>query len=261
MTPDFSIIIPTCNHLPLAQRAIGSVRCQQGVEVEMVVCDDSTDDRIGRYVLSLADERIRYTHHTPPLGAVRNWNAGLQQATGQYCIVLHHDEALTGRDYLAQLLQTLQQSEAEVAVSEVRVIASGRKKRRWIPHGVKRWMLRHAATLFCLNAIGPCACVAFRRDRMQAFCEQLHWLVDVEWYYRVLQTARAVYCPSLVIESIHGHEGQISGTIDIPKAWRSDADIIRAQYQSLPFLRAMLTLGGWLMAVKRKIIHRKVQQR
>lgn len=261
MNPDFSIIIPTCNHLPLAQRAIGSVRCQQGVEVEMVVCDDSTDDRIGQYVLSLADDRIHYTHNTPPLGAVKNWNAGLQRATGRYCIVLHHDEALTDRDYLARLLQTLQQSDSEVAVSEVRVISDGRQRRRWFPHALKRWMLHHAATLFCLNAIGPCACVAFRRDRMQAFCEQLHWLVDVEWYYRMLQTGHAVYCPTLVVESIHGHEGQISSSIDVVRAWHSDADIIQTQYQSQPFLRAMLTLGGWLMAAKRKMIHRKVQQR
>ncbi len=264
MTPDFSIIIPTCNHLPLARRAIGSVRCQQGVEVEVVVCDDSTDNGIEQYVQSLADSRIRYVHNRPALGAVSNWNAGLRQATGHYCIVLHHDEALTGQDYLARLWQTLRQTDAEVAVSEVRVIADGRRKRRWIPRGIKRWMLRHAETLFCLNAIGPCACVAFRRDRMQRFCEELHWLVDVEWYYRMLQTGRVAYCPTLVIESMHGHEGQISCTIDIMKAWRSDACIIRKEYRNKPLLWTMMTAGGWLMTAKRtgrKMLHLKTRQR
>ncbi len=251
MTPDFSVVIPTCNHLPLAQRAIGSVLCQQEVSMEVVVCDDSTDDRIEQYVQTLADSRIRYVHNRPSLGAVINWNAGLRRATGRYCIVLHHDEALTGRDYLARLLRTMQQAEADVAVSEVHVTLGGRKKRQWIPHTLKRWMLHHAATLFCLNAIGPCGCVAFRRDRTQAFCEPLHWLVDVEWYYRMLQTATVVYCPTLVVASIHGHEGQISGTMDIAQAWRSDAGILRAQYHGHPLLRTMLALGGWIVTIKR----------
>ncbi len=261
MTPDFSVVIPTCNNLSLAQRAIESVRCQQQVCTEVVVCDDSTDNRMEQYVQSLADGRIRYVHNRPPLGAVSNWNAGLRRATGRYCIVLHHDEALTGKDYLARLLRTMQQTTAEVAVAEVRVICGGRQRRRWFPHALKWWMLRHAATLFGLNAIGPCGCVAFRNDRRQAFCEQLHWLVDVEWYYRMLQTRRVAYCPALIVESLHGHEGQISSTIDVVKAWHNDANIIKARYHNRPLLRAMLTMGGWLVTAKRKGFPIKLKQR
>ena len=101
--PVFSIVIPTFNSLELLRRALSSALQQQGVAMEVIVTDDSTTTDIADYVASLGDERLRYFRNQPSLGAVKNWNSGLEKATGQYVILMHHDEAMSGDDYLQRV--------------------------------------------------------------------------------------------------------------------------------------------------------------
>ena len=229
----FSIIIPAYNNLPLLRRALDSVLRQQGVEMEVIVSDDSTNSGIADYVSTLGDPRLHYHHHDKADSAIANWNSGLAKASGSHLILMHHDEAMATPDYLATL-QRLFDNGADIVVSNIEVVVGDKTKPSHFTTAMKRFILRHPSLLFLANAIGPCACIAFRRQLAEPFCEQLHWLVDVEWYYRLLKNHHVSYAPQLTIRSIHGHEGQITQSLDIRSTFEADRRIVLHRHPGHP---------------------------
>lgn len=229
---DFSIVIPTYNNLPLFQNALKSVRNQEGVDIEIIVVDDSNSNEIEVYVQSLNDQRIIYRHNNPSLGAVPNWNFGLSLVHGKHVILLHHDEAFIDKCHLKKILIRFAEG-YKIVISNIEII----KGNDYVEHGnynsiLKRIFILFPTLLFIANLIGPCACVAFKKDEMLPFDERLHWLVDVEWYYRILSHNKRIYLPKLFIRSQHGHADQISQSINIRKFDLEDYSILKTKYKS-----------------------------
>lgn len=226
----FSIVIPTYNQLSLLQHALGSVLQQEGADFEVIITDDSQSDDIMQYVASLNDPRISYHRHQGGNGAVDNWNFGLSKAQGRYLILMHHDEAMMDANYLATIQSHLDKG-ADIIVSKTIVEVKGQRKMQHFSKGIKQLILKHPALLFWFNAIGPCSCVTFKREWLQPFNTDLSWLVDVEWYYRLIKNKQAVYIDTLHMLSQHDHEGQITKQIDIYKAFRQDKRVLSELYR------------------------------
>ncbi|MBR4730481.1 MAG: glycosyltransferase family 2 protein [Prevotella sp.] len=235
----FTIVIPAYNQLSLLRRALESVLRQEGTDYDIIISDDSSDDKIERYVQQLGNRDIHYVRHQQGKRAAYNWNDGLQMATGQYLILMHHDEEMAGSDYLKCVQQQMEQG-ADITISTVCV--NGQKKRQHGNRWLKEYVCNHPALLFLLNVIGPCACLTFRRELLQTFNTDLIWLVDVEWYYRMLNGRKPVCIHTLTIHSHHGHESQISQTINMKEAFLSDKVILSHVYQQDKTVRRILFL-------------------
>ena len=251
---DFTIIIPAFNDLALLKRALESVLCQKGASFDITVADDSTTDDIERFMRQ-EHPSVGYLHNRPSLGAVANWNRGLEEATGRYVILMHHDEAMATDGYLTGIKSHLEQG-ADVVVSAIRVFEGDQERKRRFTPSVVRFFLRHPSMLFLANPIGPCACVAFRRELLQLFNTRLHWLVDVEWYYRMLRGHTFRYDPSLHILSIHGHEGQITGSMDTQEVFCKDRKELIRIYSHRPSVRFMLALQRYGIVWPKNIIRK-----
>jgi len=74
--------------------AISSALAQSWAELEVIVSDDSPDDRLRVLVASFRDPRLRYRHNLPALGVARNHWAMFAEARGEYVVVLNHDDWL-----------------------------------------------------------------------------------------------------------------------------------------------------------------------
>lgn len=236
----FSIVIPAYDQLSLLQQAVASVLQQAWTDYELIVSDDSTNDDIRQYINSVGDNRIRYIRHQRGASAADNWNEGLQQAAGQYLILLHHDERMQSPAYLQHLSHLLPQY--DVVVSSVEVSVNGKPKPRRFPKWMRSFFVQHPALLFFMNTIGPCACLCFRCEQRQPFDTRLRWLVDVEWYYRMLKGRHCLYDPMLCIQSVHGHEGQISQILRQREAFQQDKAVLRETYKGHVIVRLMLWL-------------------
>ena len=229
--------------------------------MEIIVTDDSTTTAIADYVNGLvagglpSDVCLRYCHHQSDSGAIANWNNGLQMATGQYIILMHHDEAMSGTDYLQRIEHHFNDG-AGIVVSNIEVIVDGLQKKSHFTTPMKRFVLRHPSLLFLANAIGPCACIAIRSTLKEPFCEELHWLVDVEWYYRLLKGRRVCYDPQLTIRSIHGHDGQITQELDIPQTFAHDKTIVLGKYPHHIAIKTMLWTYQCLILNTKKMLGR-----
>lgn len=238
---DFSVVIPAYNSLSLLKRTLDSIRNQRDVSVQVVVVDDSnSNDDIQDYIEELADNRILYQHNVPSLGAVRNWNEGLRKCSGRYIVLVHHDEALQGDCHLLRLKKELET--ADVVVSNIMIGRSDGHAYRLYPSWFKRLVLHFPSLLFSINAIGPCAVVSFRKESMQMFCEQLKWFVDVEWYYRLFAASRVSYLPAVIVMSHHGHQEQISQTINIKAEAEKDLAVIHQRYSKC----SAVSIASWI---------------
>jgi glycosyltransferase involved in cell wall biosynthesis len=248
----FSIIIPTYNQLPLLKRALESVLHQQGADYEVIVTDDSDNEEIVTYIQSIDNQLIKYFHQKSTGRAADNWNFGLSKAEGQYVIVMHHDEAMASSNHLSLMAQAL--TDADVAIADIEVMNGGKQSSRWLSHLTRKVCCKHPEWLFLQNAIGPTACIAFKRDQLQSFNPDLKWLVDIEWYYRLLKGKRVTICKRCKIQSTHGHAGQISQQLDIMQAFDQDRAIISRIHGN--DVRLMLWLYKLLVLRTKRLLRR-----
>lgn len=73
--------------------ALDSATSQSYPHIEIIVSDDSPDDKL-RSVVEHYDTRIKYMHNKPSLGpAINHWRA-FEHAQGKYIAILNHDDRL-----------------------------------------------------------------------------------------------------------------------------------------------------------------------
>src|SRR5947209_515437 len=95
--PSVTVIIPCHNYGHYVSTAVQSVLDQPGVDVEAIVIDDASTDESAEVVrgLAAADPRVRAILHRRNAGHIATYNEGLEQATGDYVVLLSADDALT----------------------------------------------------------------------------------------------------------------------------------------------------------------------
>lgn len=106
--PKVSVCIPTYNRRPLLQEAIASVLQQTFTDLEILVCDDGSQDDTADWMASQSDPRLRYIRHLQNIGKSNNMRSGFEQAQGEYFIKFDDDDRLTP-EFLAKTVAVLEQ--------------------------------------------------------------------------------------------------------------------------------------------------------
>jgi len=91
--PLVSILIPAYNERHFGE-ALASACAQQGVELEIVVCDDSPGEAIGATVAAARDPRVRYVKNPERLGFSGNFTQCFTLARGVMVKFLNDDDRL-----------------------------------------------------------------------------------------------------------------------------------------------------------------------
>jgi hypothetical protein len=91
--PLVSILIPAYNERFFGE-AFASARAQSGVELEIVVCDDSPGEAIGKVVAAAGDPRVRYVRNPSNLGFSANFTQCFDLARGSLVKFLNDDDRL-----------------------------------------------------------------------------------------------------------------------------------------------------------------------
>jgi glycosyltransferase involved in cell wall biosynthesis len=100
-----SVCLPTCNRPDLIVQCLDSCLSQDYPHVEIVIGDDSRDDRTARLIAEhyAHDPRIRYVRNDLPLGQARNVASLFERAAGDLIMLIHDDDYLA-RDAIARLI-------------------------------------------------------------------------------------------------------------------------------------------------------------
>jgi len=110
-----TVAIPTFNRLDTLPRAVASALAQDYTGLELVICDNASTDGTEEYCRTLAagDGRVRYVRHAENIGPLRNFEAALAAASGEYFMWLADDDWLD-ENYLTECISALERG-AELA--------------------------------------------------------------------------------------------------------------------------------------------------
>jgi glycosyltransferase involved in cell wall biosynthesis len=169
-----------------------SVLLQSYKRVELVISDDSPDDSvkiaIEPYITELS---IVYIQNRPALKSPANWNNAIAHAKGAFFVLLHQDDWLHDTDALKKYMQAFEANPKAgfVFCKNIAVTEEGKEiVLQHIPSLLNR-LTKTPLHLVLAQIIGPPSNTMLRievRDKV-TYDEDLIWLVDVDYYVRVLQ--------------------------------------------------------------------------
>lgn len=192
MSPTVSICIPAYQQVDFLRKTLESIRVQDFADYEVIVTDDSPDDSVERLVAEYAsDARVKYHRNPRPLGSPENWNESIRRATGVYIKIMHHDDYFSSARSLGRFV-ALMQAEPECSfgfcATEVEDVVSLRRWKHSVsPEALSGLRDDPSAVLFAGNCIGSPSATIYRRAAALPFDTRMKWLVDVDFYSRMLQ--------------------------------------------------------------------------
>lgn len=213
--PDISVCIPVYNDLDSFSRCIASVLQQKDIVLECVVNDDSTTNDIAEYVESMPDARIVYRRNEERLGPVFNWNATVQQATGEYITLLHQDDWYRSETTLKKIYAIFQNTGAD-ALFCGRALYQDWKLLGEYPMSlekVEKFRRFFPGRTLVVNTLGhPSVAFFHQRHKDLLYDTALVYFADTEYYTRLIRTSKKIAVYEEPHVAISRSDKQLSAT-------------------------------------------------
>lgn len=187
-----------------------SIARQDYKQVEIILSDDSPNEDIKAAVEPLKEVlTIKYFHNQPPLKSPRNWNAALDKADGDLVVLMHQDDWYYTNDALTQFVSRFEHTEIDfVFCQNTAIDESGRKYILQAIPDLPYRLSQNPNHLLLAQVIGPPSNTMLRKSVTVRYDERLIWLVDVDYYVRLLkQGFKYHYIPKHLV-TIGLHEDQ-----------------------------------------------------
>ena len=212
-----SICIPCYQQAMDVRRLLDSILQQDYTDFEVILTDDSGDDEVERVAADYRDRIVAktgeetsffYQRNPVRLGHVRNWNAALQKAEGEYIKIMFSDDWFTFPTSLSTFVRMLKEHpDAVLSFSGSRQsILAGEDSQKNLKHlnrksEGKSWdraadeafltaLRKDFRILFQSDQIGAPSAVLYRRgDAVQLFDEESGFASDVFLYMELLSKA------------------------------------------------------------------------
>ncbi|NDV93867.1 glycosyltransferase [Dysgonomonas sp. 521] len=182
-----SICIPAYKHIDFLRRCLDSVLEQEFTDYEIIITDDSPDNSLQEFIDRYSDSRIKYFRNGKALGSPLNWNEGIKKAAGEYIKILHHDDWFTSPKSLGKFVKLLDENpQADIAFSASCDIDSNNKQKVHIAgNAFLENVAKEAESIYLGNRFGaPSVCIF--RNKGYSFDTNLIWLVDIDFYIRLI---------------------------------------------------------------------------
>lgn len=215
--PRVSICIPAYRQGELLRTLLVSVLVQDFTDYEIIVSDDSPGNEVSDVIddMELGDT-VRYFRNERALGSPANWNSAISHARGGYIKIMHHDDRFAGPGALRRFVEVLDANPQAVlafcASNNCRVDGGG----LWVhrPDAERLGLVwAHPERLFLGNIIGAPSAIIYRNTVEARFDERMKWLVDIDFYCRVLAgngNRPGIYIDEPLVDIVAGAEGQIT---------------------------------------------------
>ena len=209
-----SILLPTYNYPEGLIRNLESLKPYSD-DIEVIVSDDSEGTQLEYICDSMKKYFKNFCYMRGAGGAVRNWNQLLRNSTGKYVWVIHHDESLLEPSELLDIISTINSIKPDLIVLKTILHFKGGNIRQHMPNIlVKYWLTTNKKLILRRNYIGPMSSVILKRCRIEEFDENLKYLVDQEWYYRIMMKSETIlFLDKIKMLSFQGEHISITDTL------------------------------------------------
>jgi len=193
--PKVSICIPAYDQVDYLKKNIDSVLSQTYTDYEIIITDDSPSDIVKDFIQQYQQpDIIKYYKNDTALGSPENWNECIRRASGEYIKILHHDDYFSNEVSLAKYVGLLDNNPgADFAFSATLAIEPGiREWEHRISNTELEGLKKDPLLLYRNNIIGAPSTTIYRRKIELFFDKNLKWLVDIEFYLRVIELNRNI---------------------------------------------------------------------
>lgn len=220
--PLVSICIPAYKKPHYVVRVLDSVRKQDYKNVEIIVSDDSPDEDTKQAIEPFRNSlHVKYFHNVPALKTPKNWNHALQRASGDYLVLMHQDDWYHTADAISTYVAALQKSQVDfVFCRNTAVDANGKETVLQHIPSLLTQLHKKPNRLVLAQVIGPPSNTMLRRGIDVFYDERFIWLVDVDYYARLLKKGYKYRYLDQHLVSIGIHDDQTTAFC------RANSDII-----------------------------------
>ncbi len=193
MSLKVSICIPCYEQLDYLKLTLDSVLKQTYLDYEVIVSDDSISNTVSNYIDEISGAfhgKLQYFRNRPPKGSPDNWNFAMRWATGDLIHLLHHDDYYTNPQALSNMVSSFQESPvSQIFVGGLTGVDAntGKISSLTLSQSDFERLKKSPVEIFFANIIGPPSNLVFRAECRKDFDRNLKWLVDMEFYYRLLE--------------------------------------------------------------------------
>lgn len=211
MHPAISICIPAYNQPANLKRLLESIDIQEFRDFEVIVTDDSPTDILMELINFKWSFPIKYHRNEIALGSPANWNSAIGKANGTWIKLMHHDDWFENPESLQSFYDaTLENSDAKFFFSSTYIYDTIEKKKfLYVPNQERyKKLISHPVGLFHANVIGAPTTILSHRDIKMLYNTDLIWLVDIEYYVRVMKEygITKIEKPLIVTSSKQAHQ-------------------------------------------------------
>lgn len=213
MIPLISICVPVYGKPLFVTRLLNSILTQEHKHIEIILSDDTPDDSVKKVAEAYNPKMtIRYFQHIPSLKSPRNWNFALDQAQGDYTMLIHQDDWLHHPSALTMYVEAFTQNPTIgfVFCKNTAIKPSGEA----IVLQTFPWLLTSIQNnpyhLVRSDVIGPPSNVMVRKGVNIRYDEEMIWLVDVDYYVRLIESGLIYTYIDKHLVSIGLHEDQMT---------------------------------------------------
>jgi glycosyltransferase involved in cell wall biosynthesis len=211
-----SICIPAYENLPFLKQLLDSILIQSYPRIEVIISDDSAGEDIKNalpsYVIKL---NIKYFKNTPAVKTPANWNKALDKASGDLLMLIHQDDWLNGPDVISKYVKVFEEN-PDVDFAFCRSMALSENNAAGLIAYHKKILDNlsvHPEGLLLGNVIGPPSNVMIRKNVSLRYTVPFIWLVDVEYYMRLLQKGYKYYFINEPLISVGLHDQQATAFV------------------------------------------------
>jgi len=257
-TPFLSVLVPAYNYAEGVHRILTRLHPLPNCDCEIIIFDDSIDNGVDEVVRNWCEatgSQVTYQHNHLPFGAAANWNALLDAAQGEYCLLLHHDEFPLVDDFISKVMEVLRHDRViDVLILDCILISpSNGCNRRHMPIWLRTLVVnRFPQYLFQRNVIGPTSTLVVRRTLFPRFDTRLKWFIDIDLYVRLFKVAKKIrLCPEIKIGSVLDRAESITAGLQpsMPQIVREERAYLRDVHQ---------TTSLWLEPLKCRLSFRSM---
>lgn len=242
-----SFLLPAYNYqegnILIVKRILEGLSKLNYEKIEIIVSDNSKEKILHKELLDLIPSNISfiYRHNVPATSPSENWNSLIEQSSGEYYIIIHHDEFPYSEKFSDKLIGLIEfNSDIEVIVIDCLLYSSG-CVRQHVPMSLKKKILLSTlGFVFLRNIIGPTATMLIKKANAEYFDDRVFWLIDVDCYYRVLRKSQNIlFFNELKIISNINRRGSLTSTIkhEIRSINKKELVFLKGKYPEINFYK------------------------
>lgn len=209
--PLVSVCMPVYNDERSIEKAVRSVINQTYQNLEVIICDNNSEDNTYYLLEKINDHRIKLLKNNQNIGFIQNSNKVLKSAKGEYIVTLHGDDCYSS-NYIENVVRIFKDN---ISVGIIHFVTADTKKIYFnnFSYIVSSDYYSHIASCNCMPSPTE---TAFRREALlnsSYYCNQ-YWSAEVRLSLEVAKQGFDAYIEDKYLFQRYGGEDNDSVQID-----------------------------------------------